>query len=109
MAKTSIADVIAEEIVDWLERMSDQVAGALLDSPLAPQVVMPSQADLLTYYRSPRFQALLWNPDGTPNQPGRDSLMDQVGPDGYQSIAMALATPHDEAPAPPAVPAEGGY
>lgn len=96
MAKQSTADLVATEITEWLEQMSDQVAEALLESPLAPQVVQPqpSHAELMAYYTSPRFVALLFNPDGSPNQAGRDSLIAQVGPDGYQNIALALADHH---------------
>lgn len=104
MAKQSTAELVASEINDWIERTADMVAGALLDSPLAPQVVQPPKAELLAYYRSPGFQALLFNADGTPNASGRQSLMDQVGADGYEAVATALAT-HGPLPPPAARPA----
>ena len=91
MAKQTLADVVAAEINDWIERTSDAAAQALLDSVYAPDVVQPPTAELLAYYRSPSFQALLWNPDGTPNTAGRGSLVAQVGEAGYRDIAKALA------------------
>ena len=91
-----MADVVAAEIDDWIERTSDAAAQALLDSVYAPDVVQPPTKELVAYYHSPSFQALLWNPDGSENKAGRDSLEDQVGPPSYLAIAKALAAPPEE-------------
>ncbi len=97
-SKQTTADLVASELEEWMERTATAAAGAILDSPFAPQVVdpPPSHAELIAYYTSPRFQALLFNPDGSPNKAGRDSLMAQVGHDGYEAIAKAIADAHHE-------------
>jgi hypothetical protein len=84
------ADMVAETIVDWIERVSDQVAGAVLESPLAPEVVQLSRREMRAYYRTnPQIQQLLWLPDGSPNAQGRSQLMEQYGADGYEAVALA--------------------
>lgn len=85
-----MAEAVAERIVAWIERVSDDVAGAILESPIAPEVVQLSRREMRRYYRTdPEIQGQLWLPDGTPNDQGRKQLLEQLGPDGYEALALA--------------------
>lgn len=98
MPAKDVADIVADEIAQWIERTAEAVAGAILDSPLAPQVVTPPLNEALDL-----FHPYFFNPDGTPNAAGRSYVMNggvdpftgQTGPgqgaDGYESIAKGLA------------------
>lgn len=86
MPKQHTADRLAADLVEWAERRSTELAEAILGSPLAPQVTTPTKAEALAYY-----QRMMWLPDGTPNQPGRDQLLARVGVDGFEKIALELA------------------
>lgn len=86
MAKQSTADRLAEDLVEWVERRSTELAEAILGSPLAPEVQAPTRAEALAYYRTQ-----VYLPDGTPNVVGRVRLLEAVGPEGFEKIALALA------------------
>lgn len=87
MPRQTAADLVAAEIVDWLDRVSEQVAGALLDSPLAPRVVQPTREQTLDY-----FAPLFFLPDGSPNPAGRQQVLEQHGADAYEDVALGLVT-----------------
>lgn len=86
MAKQSTADRLAAQLEEWIERRSTELAEAILGSPLAPQVETPTRAEALAYYRAQMFL-----PDGSPNAAGRAALLQRVGPDGFERVALELA------------------
>jgi hypothetical protein len=86
MPKQDTADRLAADLVEWVERRSTELAEAILGSPLRPQVTTPTRDEALAYYGR-----LMWLPDGTPNQAGRDQLLARVGAEGFEKIALALA------------------
>lgn len=86
MTTQHIADRLAEEIVEWIDRTAEAVADALLGSPFSPQVEQPSEAERLDYFRAQFFL-----PDGTPNQIGRDNVLQTHGPEEYERVAVALS------------------
>ena len=96
MAKRDLADEVAEAVKEWIESTADYVSEAILGSALAPAVVQPTRAEALAYYR-----AKLYLPDGTPNPVGRDELLARLGPQGYESVALALAGEPTELPSVP--------
>lgn len=69
MAKKSLADEMADAVLEWVESVSSDVAEALLGSAMAPMVVQPPFKEGLAYFR--RY---LWLPDGSVNVAGRDFL-----------------------------------
>src|SRR5215210_6590344 len=81
-----VAERVAEELADWLEIRSTQVANAVLESAYRPRVVEPTRAEALAYYRP-----LLLNPDGTVNEAGKQQLIAQLGALGYRDVARSLA------------------
>lgn len=93
-----VADRVAQEIADWLDLRSTQVAGAIMESVYRPRVVEPTRAKAAAYFR--RF---LVNPDGTLNVAGRDFVINGgvnpltgeqqtgYGAQGYEDIATSVA------------------
>lgn len=86
MSKQSIADVVAEEVHQWIEDTATDVADAILGSALEPDVVQPPHAEYVRMMRT-----LMYLPDGSPNVQGRDKLMARVGPQEYEKIALEVA------------------
>lgn len=86
MASQDIADRVAEELSAWLELRSSQIADAILESPYRPRVVEPTTKEATAYYRT-----LLINPDGTLNEQGKQQVIQQYGPNGYEDIAKQVA------------------
>jgi len=89
--------MVAKELHEWIERTAEAVAADILESPLAPEVVQLSRAEMRAFYRTnTRIQQLLWLPDGSPNTQGRRQLMQELGPDGYEAAALAQIPDEEE-------------
>lgn len=86
MPRQHVADRAADAIAEWLERTSEMVAQELLGSPYAPEVVTPTRAQALAF-----FDPLFFLPDGSPNEPGRQQVIDQYGADAFEEIATEFA------------------
>lgn len=84
-----MADLLAERLNDWLESSTDQVAGKLLGSEMAPPQAKATEAQKRAF-----FAAHLFNPDGTPNDDGRNALIVKYGPQGFAQIAKTLLKQH---------------
>lgn len=99
MASQDPAERVAQELAEWLELRSTQVANAILESVYRPRVVEPTTAETVAYFRP-----LLVNPDNTLNEQGKAKVISQYGATGYEDIARAVAksirAEQDEAPAP---------
>lgn len=92
------AERVAQELAEWLELRSTQVANAVLESVYRPRVVEPTTAETVAYFRP-----LLVNPDGTRNEAGKqfiihggvNPLTGKPGPaygaEGYETIAKSVA------------------
>lgn len=105
VAKVDKADELAGDLADWIEAMSDSVAEEILGSVFRPQVVQPSRAEALAYWRT-----LMFNPDGSPNGIGREQVLARSGVDGFEKIAKALQAQDRGEQDGEAVPAPGrGY
>lgn len=78
MAKIHPLDVLAEDLADWIEHISDELVAAMLDGDAAPFAAALSEKQKLAYYDLEFF-----NPDGTPNLQGRADQMRRLGVDGY--------------------------
>lgn len=102
MAKAEdVADTVATELADWLDRTSTAVAHAVLESSYRPRVVEPSRAEALAVWKP-----LLVNPDGSLNEAGKQSVVSRYGGSGYRAIAEGVARalraePDEPTPAPP--------
>lgn len=69
-----------DEVLEWVETMSDEVADALMFQGKAPFAADIDEATTLAYYREKM---------STPE--GRDAVMRRVGIDGYVTIVGRLA------------------
>lgn len=86
MPKQDVAERVAEELSEWLETRSTQVADAILESVYRPRVVEPTRAKATAFFR-----ALLVTPEGDLNEQGKQSIIDQYGAHAYEEIARAVA------------------
>jgi hypothetical protein len=83
---SDVADRVAQEIADWLDLRSTQVAGAILESVYRPRVVEPTRAKAAEYYAR-----VLLNPDGSLNEAGKQQIIQQTGAQGYEAVAKTVA------------------
>lgn len=101
---------VSGELGDWVDTMSDAMAEGMHDGTRPPFGADEPEDKLLDYY-----EARLFNPDGTPNEPNRQAEIARVGPDGYARVLLALqkrrAKAFPGAPDPVQVPqeVESGY
>lgn len=75
---------VADDMAEWMESMSDELAGGLMGNGPAPFSQNLTKAEQLEFYTSAFF-----NPDGSENLMGREQQMQRLGPVGY---ANALRT-----------------
>lgn len=80
-----LLDLVASDIADWVESMSDQLVGALTEGGIAPFAANVDNKQKLTY-----FESKIYLPDGSINVAGRNELMGQYGPDGYAAIMRSV-------------------
>lgn len=85
------ADLLSQDVLDYVEEMSDYLARSILGSPLSPATAPMTSAQKLQY-----FSRQFWMPDGQPNQQGRDALQAKYGARGFQTIVEALAKRHGQ-------------
>lgn len=86
MASVDIADRVAAEIAAWLDTRAQQISDAVLESVYRPQVVEPTTAARVAFFRG-----LLVNPDGTLNEAGKQRVIQQYGALGYRDVARSVA------------------
>lgn len=96
--RVEVYDLIAADLAQWLEDMSTQLAIAFSPQGVAPFAAPISEASKLAYYSSQLF-----NPDGTPNENGRNAELQRLGPIGFRTVYRAVinAYPWLKLPAPP--------
>ena len=91
MANPHPGDLLSQDVLDYVEKESDHLAQSILGSPLAPQT-----ATLTSAQKIQLFANQFWNPDGSPNQQGRDALQAKYGARGFLQITEALARQHGQ-------------
>jgi hypothetical protein len=91
-------DLVAQDLAEWLESMSTQLAIAFSPQGVAPFAAPISDQQKLAYYSSQLFQ-----PDGTPNDAGRNAELQRLGPIGFRTVYRAViqAYPWLKLPTPP--------
>lgn len=91
-------DIVALDLAQWMDRISDEVADSMLGGASAPFAARLTEAQKVQYYT-----AQLFNPDGTPNPQGRDAQLQRLGPRGFRLVydAVIKANPGLRIPAPP--------
>lgn len=113
MPNTTLLDDVANDLAIWLDQTASQIAEAMAPRGTAPFAANLSETEKLEYYRNQLF-----NPDGTPNGPGRDAQQQRLGPQGFTQVYKAVikaypqlrvpTPPETPGPPPPAPPTIGG-
>lgn len=100
MAEANFLDGIAGDLSQWIDQTADEVARAFAPgrAPFAPNI---SQEKLLEIYR-----AQLFNPDGSPNMPGREAQIKRLGAEQFSAIYKAVVSHWPELKPPPEPPTE---
>jgi hypothetical protein len=83
--KQHLLDLVATDIAEWVESMSDQLVNALTEGGVAPFAANVDNKQKLAY-----FQSKIYLPDGSINVQGRNELMTTYGPDGYAAIMRTV-------------------
>jgi hypothetical protein len=76
---------VASELSDWLGETSKELAFGLHDGDRPPFAADVGDNERLDYYENKLF-----NPDGTPNEQGRQAEIARIGPAGYAQVLLAL-------------------
>jgi|SRR5215471_722150 len=98
MPSQTVLDAVATDLAVWIDQESTRIAAAM-----APQGVAPFAANLTEEQKLEYYRAQLFNPDGTPNLPGRNQQMQRLGPLGFTQVYKAVlkAYPQLRLPTPP--------
>jgi len=84
-------DLIAADIAVWIDSMADDIAAAMLGGASAPFAARLTEEQKLDFYTRQLF-----NPDGTPNQAGRNQEIARLGPQGFRTVYGAVLKAHPE-------------
>lgn len=102
---TNMLDLVVEDLSLWIDELAGQLAEGMSAGGTAPFAAQLTEQQKMDYYT-----AKLFNPDGTPNLPGRASEMQRLGPEGFAMVFKAVVKAHPDLaiPTPPpgaAIPA----
>lgn len=84
-------DLIATDLAEWIDQMANQISAAMLGGAAAPFAARLTEDQKLDYY-----SRQLFNPDGSPNQAGRNQEIARLGPQGFRTIYSAVLKAHPE-------------
>ncbi len=92
-------DSIADDLAQWIDTTSDEVARGF-----APGRA-PFSADLSEEQKLQFYRAQLFNPDGSPNAPGRTAQINRLGAQGFAQVYKAILNrwPELRVPTPPEI------
>lgn len=88
-----LLDQVAGELVSWLQIEPSYFADAIRGGGRAPFAANVTEAEKRDYY-----QRRLFNPDGSPNQQGRDEELARVGPEEYAAMFRQVRGPKPVGP-----------
>jgi len=91
----NMMDAIADDLAVWIDKTANEVALAFAPGR-APFSANITEDQKLLFYRSQLF-----NPDGSPNQAGRDQEMARLGADGLAKVYKAVLAKWPELKPPP--------
>jgi len=98
----SMMDEIAIDLAMWIDETATEVALAF--SPArAPFSAKITEQQKLEFYK-----ARLFNPDGSPNESGRNQEMQRLGQEGFARVYKAVVSAHPELKPPPEPPPFSG-
>ena len=82
-------DQVATDIASYIEHMSDQLAAMMREGGRSPFAAALSRQQQEQYYVD-EYGPLVYHPDGSPNERGRDALEAAFGPDGFAEIVRVV-------------------
>lgn len=97
-------DRLADELAEWADQVSTQIADSLLGGFAAPGAAQLSEQQKLEYYTRQLFL-----PDGRPNLEGRVQEMERLGPEGFAEVYAEVIRHHPEWAPPAEQPFAVGY
>lgn len=89
--RQSPLDTLAQNLAEWADQISSEMADALRGGLAAPGAARLSQQQLLEYYSQQLF-----NSDGTPNYEGRAHEMQRLGPVGFAETMKDVLAAHPQ-------------
>jgi len=98
-------DRLADELAEWADQVSTQVADSLLGGFAAPGAAQLSEQQKLEYYTRQLFDPAT----GQPNLQGRVQEMERLGPEGFAQVYAEVISHHPEWAPPPEEPYAVGY
>ena len=97
-------DSLAEELGEWIDQISTQIAQSVVGGYTAPGAASLSERQKLDYYTRQFF-----NPDGSPNDQGRAQEMLRLGPEHFAEVWTEVVHAHPDLAPPPDVGYSAGY
>lgn len=85
MTKPHSLDLIAQDLADWIDRTATKLAEAMTEGGASPFAAQTTRQERLEYYTEQFF-----NPDGTPNEQGRQAQLARLGPEGFLRALRAV-------------------
>lgn len=76
---------LGDRLAEYIEQASDRLAGNVASGDHAPFAAKATREQQMQFWHS-----RLYNPDGTPNQQGRQSIIEQRGVQIYADITRAV-------------------
>lgn len=100
MRGTNMLDAVASDLALWIDETATEVALAFAPAR-APFSAKITEEQKLEFYKS-----RLFNPDGSPNQAGRQAEVARLGPEGFGHVYKAVVKRWPELKPPPPQPIE---
>jgi hypothetical protein len=91
MPEKNPIDRMATELADWAMITSKQIADSIKGGFLAPAAAQLSERQKLEYYT-----AMMFEPDGSPNEKGRAQLLQRMGPVQFAEAFADVTAAHPE-------------
>jgi hypothetical protein len=84
-------DLVAADLAQWIDAVANEISLAMLGGASAPFAARVTDEQKLEFYTHQLF-----NPDGSPNQPGRNQEIARLGPQGFRQVYAAVVKAHPE-------------
>jgi hypothetical protein len=78
-------DDLADDLFDWIRTETAVMTRALRSGGRSPFAARVTEDQKLAFYRR-----ALFNPDGSPNEQGRQQTLARIGVEGYATVMRAV-------------------
>lgn len=97
-------DRMAEELAEWADTISTQIADGIKGGFAAPGAAQISERQKMAYYTQ-----MMFGPDGQPNVQGRATLLQRLSAEEFVETYRDVITAHPELKPPEPQPVVAGY